>query len=174
MNTEITLRPYDFGDAQGLFEAVDESRADLAPWLPWCHTGYCLEDSRAWVDARPELFRQGKEYCFAIVDAAGRQLGGCGLNRIEESNGVANLGYWVRSSAKGRGHAAEATRQLAAWAFAYTPLRRLEIVASVENHASLRTAEKAGAHRDAVLKSRILLAGRRHDAVLFSLVAGES
>lgn len=170
MNSSIALRPYRLGDELELFAAVDESRAQLAPWLPWCHPAYCLEDSRAWIAERPALFEQGKEYCFAIVDAQGRMLGGCGLNRIEEGNGVANLGYWVRRSAQGRGHAAAATRLLAAWAFANTPLRRLEIVASVENHASLRTAERAGARRDAVLRSRIVLDGRRHDAVLFSIL----
>jgi len=58
----------------------------------------------------------------------------------------------------------------------YTPdevdaaLVRLEVVVSVENAASLRVAEKAGAIREGVLRSRLLLHGRMHDAVMLAFV----
>ena len=84
--------------------------------------------------------------------------------------GVANLGYWVRSSLAGRGIAAAAVRKLAPWAFEHTAVNRLEIVAAVANVRSQRVAEKVGAHRDAVLRKRALLRGAPTDAVLFSIL----
>lgn len=109
-------------------------------------------------------------YDFAIIDDTGRYAGGCGINQISRINGVANLGYWVRSSAAGRGIAPAAVLQLIPWVFSNTPLHRLEIVAAVNNTRSQRVAEKVGAHRDAVLKKRTLVHGKPSDAVLYSVV----
>jgi ribosomal-protein-serine acetyltransferase len=83
---------------------------------------------------------------------------------------MANLGYWVRSSETGCGIATWAAQRLAAWAFANTDVTRLEIVAAVGNTASQAVATKAGALREGVLRARLLIHGRLHDAVLFSLI----
>ena len=72
-------------------------------------------------------------------------LGGCGLNQIDHANGRANLGYWVRSSAVGRGVATAAVQLVRQWGFEQTSLLRLEVVIAVGNLASHRVAEKAGA-----------------------------
>ena len=92
------------------------------------------------------------------------------VNQIDDINRRANVGYWVRSSATGRGFATTALRQLVGWTFTNTELCRLELVVSVRNGASLRVAEKADAQREGVLKSRLLLHGTFHDAAIFSFV----
>ncbi len=164
----ISIRPYLPADVSLHFEAVRESQAELAPWMPWCHPGYSLEDSRGWVESQLVAFRDGVEYEFVITGADNRLLGGCGLNHIDRANLRANLGYWVRSTCCGRGIAVAAVKLLVAWAFAQTDLVRLEVIASVENVASQRVAEKAGALREGVLRSRLQLHGRRHDAAGYS------
>jgi ribosomal-protein-serine acetyltransferase len=167
---KLSLRPLQLSDIPQLYNAVMESRAFLAPWLPWCGPLYCIDDSRVWVETQIKAFAAGDEYVFAIIDEEGVFSGACGLNHLDKPNRRANLGYWMRVSRLGRGYAAEATRQLAAWAFANTELVRLEIVASLENRRSVRTAEKAGAQREGTLRKRLLLQGRHHDCALFSLV----
>jgi RimJ/RimL family protein N-acetyltransferase len=84
---------------------------------------------------------------------------------------MANLGYWVRSSATKRGVASAATRLIARFGFRELGFQRLEIVAATGNGASQRAAEKAGATREGVLRKRLLINGQPHDAVLYSLVA---
>jgi RimJ/RimL family protein N-acetyltransferase len=44
-------------------------------------------------------------------------------------------------------------------------------IAAVENVASQRVAEKAGAVRECVARKRLLINGEQLDAVVFSLVA---
>ena len=166
----ISIRPYALDDIPRLFEAAIESRTDLGSWLPWCHPGYSIEDSRQWVESQIPAFQHGTEFSFVIVDAANRLLGGCGLNYLDRPNRRANLGYWVRSSDRGRGVAMAAVKLLVAWAFANTDFCRLEIIASVEHLPSQRVAEKAGAVREGVLRSRIKLHDRMHDAVIYSVV----
>lgn len=168
--SKISIRPYELADIPSLFEAVTESKSHLAPWMPWCGSDYSLEDSRDWVEMQVKLFAAGEEYAFVILDENGLFAGGCGLNRLDHLNRRANLGYWLRASAVGRGAASEAVRLLAAWAFANTRLERLEIVVSVDNHASLRTAEKAGASREGIAGKRLLLEGRHHDCAVYALL----
>jgi len=166
------IRAYQSGDADALCEAARESVGEVFRWLPWCHAQYSMADAVEWTRSRAALAAAGREHSFAIVGADGRFLGGCGLNQISRIHRLANLGYWVRTSATRQGVATEAVRQLAAFAFAHTDLVRLEIVCAVGNDASQRVAERAGALREGVLRHRLLVHGQPMDAVMYSLVRG--
>jgi RimJ/RimL family protein N-acetyltransferase len=170
----VHIRLYRPTDISEMVAAARESVADVSPWMPWCHADYSEADAAPWITATLEGHRTGATYEFAIEDDTGRYAGGCGINNINRGSGVANLGYWVRSSATGRGIAPAAVLQLTAWVFVNTPLHRLEIVAAVDNIRSQRVAEKVGAHRDAVLKKRTLVQGQPSDAVLFSVLRPDS
>jgi len=138
--------------------------------MPWAHDDYTLAEAEAWVSLQSQPFGEEGPFEFLMVDAEGRLLGGCGVNQIDAANHRANVGYWVRSSAARRGVATEAVRELIAWAKANTDLHRLEILVAVGNVASVRVAEKIGGVREGVLRSRLLLHGEFHDAVLFSVI----
>lgn len=150
-------------DADAIVSSVRASLTELAPWMPWATDDYGMDSALGWI--RGEF---GDAHRFVIVDEAGGHLGNVGLNDLDALNRRANLGYWVRSDRAGRGIATEAVRQLVTFAFAETDLERLEVVVSVENVASLRVAEKAGARDEGVALARIRLQGRQHDARVFS------
>ena len=166
------LRPYEAGDARALWEAARESVADVFPWLSWCHAQYSMAEAEEWIRSRAPLAAEGREYTFAIVGDDGRLLGGCGINQINRLHKFGNLGYWVRSSATGRGVATEAARQAADFAFRTTDLVRVEIVCAVGNERSQRVAARAGAVREGLLRRRLLIHGQPVDAVLYSFVRG--
>ena len=167
----VAIRRYREGDAELLCRAVRESIAEISPWLPWCHEGYSIEESRDFVATR-NVRSQGDEwYSFAVLDrSSGRFLGGVGINFINRVHQFANLGYWVRTSAAGRGVATRATRLAARFGFAELGLNRIEIIAAVDNIASQRVAERAGAVREGILRHRLSINGVPHDAVLYSLL----
>jgi ribosomal-protein-serine acetyltransferase len=167
----LLIRPYRAEDASALYEAVRESIPEVSLWLPWCHPKYSIEESREFIGSR-ELASQGGEwYSFGIFETdSGGFLGGVGINFINRVHQMANLGYWVRTSAAGRGVATAATRMAARFGFEQLGLRRIEIVAAVANVPSQRVAEKAGARREGVLRRRLLIRGESVDAVLFSLL----
>src|SRR5882724_4319562 len=177
MNLELTegpllIRPYREADAIALYEAVRESVSEVSLWLPWCHQNYSIEESREFIGSR-ELASQGDEwYSFGVFETdGGRFLGGVGINFINRVHQMANLGYWVRTSAASRGVATAAARLAARFGFEELGLQRIEIVAAVDNIPSQRVAEKAGARREGVLRKRLLIRGESLDAVLFSLLA---
>jgi RimJ/RimL family protein N-acetyltransferase len=170
----LVLRPFRLKDAPAIYAAVRQSLAELRQWLSWCHSEYALDDTLDFLRARPEAFRREGEYSFAIVDRhSGEFLGATGVNQIDPTVRRANLGYWLRSSATGRGVATVATRLLAQWAFEALELQRIEIVAAVGNRASQRVAERAGATREGVARNRLRVHGVPHDAVLYSLIPAD-
>jgi RimJ/RimL family protein N-acetyltransferase len=168
---EIILRPYDIKDAEQTFIAAKESIAEVSPWLPWCHTDYTIEESKNWIESCAKTWDEGSAYEFVITDSRdGSYLGGCGLNHIRLTDKVANLGYWVRSSRVKHGIATAATLLLADFGFKKLKFNRIEILAAIENKASQRVAAKAGALREGILRNRLLLHGKIHDAVIFSMI----
>jgi ribosomal-protein-serine acetyltransferase len=164
----IRIRPYRIDDGWAIVDAVHESLAELTPWMPWAHAGYSIRESQQWLDLQIAAFERATAFEFAIVGAEEAYLGGCGLNQLDVANRRANLGYWVRSSAARQGVATAAVRLLREWAFASTDLIRLEILVAVGNAASCRVAEKSGAVREGVLRSRLILHDVVHDATMFS------
>ena len=166
----VAIRRFRSDDAEALLEAAVESQEQIFPWLPWCHEGYVLDDSRAWIERCAATWESRSEYQFAIVDGADRLLGGCGLNQIRPEHRVANLGYWVRTSATRRGVATAAVAKLAEFAFGETDLARLEIVVDLQNVASHRVALKSGALREGVAHDRLYSHGASHDAVVYALL----
>jgi ribosomal-protein-serine acetyltransferase len=167
----ILIRTLREEDVSALFEAARESIAEVSPWLPWCHENYSIEETREFIASRELASEGGEWYSFGIFEKdGGRFLGGVGINFINRVHQMANLGYWVRTSAAGRGVATSATRAVARFGFEQLGLQRIEIVAAVDNIPSQRVAEKAGAVREGVLRKRLLIRGKPQDAVMFSLV----
>jgi len=168
----VDIRPLEMRDAPAVFRAVDESRVEISRWMDWCRPTYALADAEEWIRSTLRGREDGSSFQFGIFDGR-RFLGACGLNHVDEAAGVANLGYWVRTAATGQGVAPEAARRVIAWGFANTDIERIEILAAVGNRRSQRVAEKIGAVREGVLRSRLSVFGRRHDAVLYSVVRSD-
>jgi ribosomal-protein-serine acetyltransferase len=167
----ITLRPYRTSDIDSLHEAVRESIPELSVWMSWCRSDYSIEDTRTWIESQPDAWEKGTEYNFAISYNTGPLcLGGCGLNVIDRDFGTANLGYWVRTSQTNKGIATAATLLLARFAFRELKLDRVELTVAVDNRASLRVAEKAGATREGILRNRVVKNDAPYDAVVFSFI----
>ena len=165
------VRRYRADDVEPLYEAARESITEIYPWMDWCHPLFNRDDSKAWVESREQDWNVKGEYSFVIYDTtSGIFLGGCGINQISQGHRFGNLGYWVRSSATRNGAATAATRLLAKFGFEELKLNRIEIVVAVGNRASERVAEKAGAMKEGVLRRRLMVGKRIHDATMYSLI----
>jgi len=166
----ITIRPLEEADADDLASAVQESVAEISPWMVWCTPDYASDHALTFIRAAMAGAAEGASYDFAVVDEAGVLCGVCGVNHVNDVDRFANLGYWIRTSRSRRGFAPAAALAVAEWTFANTQLNRLEIVVAVHNVKSHRVAEKVGAAREGVLRNRLLVGGHPSDAVMYSLV----
>ena len=168
---DILVRPLELTDEQSLFAAVRESIPQVSPWLGWCHENYSIEETREFLRSRADKSQGDEWYSFGVFGRNdGRFLGGVGLNFINRVHQFGNLGYWVRTTATGKGVASTAARLVARFGFHELGLQRIEILAAIPNVASQRVAEKIGAVREGVLRQRLLIGSQSEDAVMFSLV----
>ncbi|HXR11355.1 MAG TPA: GNAT family N-acetyltransferase [Gaiellaceae bacterium] len=162
----VTLRPWSRADAETIVECMDGD-AEIARWLDRVPQPYSLEDAHAYLGSTAEQ-------AYAVTDAAaGRVLGSIGL-RWSEEHDVAEIGYWLRADARGRGLMTRALVLIAAAALEQGAAR-VQLRADVENVASRRVAERAGFTLEGVLRSahwnpRL---GRRQDWAMYSVLPGE-
>jgi len=169
----LILRPWHHDDAPALLEAIQESVESVGRWLPWCNTGYDMDEALKKIASCIEAWDKGEYFSFAVLDTLGRLLGDIRLNRIDEDDLSANLGYWLRSSATGNGYAALAGRAVIAFGFQAVALKRIELVVAVSNLASQRCAERIGAQREGIARQRIFLHGQSEDAVVYGLIPSD-
>jgi RimJ/RimL family protein N-acetyltransferase len=170
----VALRPWTPADAAELVAAANDP--EIARWLDRMPQPYTEADARAYV-AFGERGWAGdeRETPFAIVDAeTGEPLGSIGV-RWEPGQSVAEVGYWLRRGARGRGVAPRATRLAARWALADSGFERLELRADPLNAASCAVAERAGFTLDGTLRSVRYNARqrRRIDLRVYSILRSE-
>jgi RimJ/RimL family protein N-acetyltransferase len=170
----LLLRAFQPDDVDTIYEAVCQSLPELSRWLPWCHADYSRAETHEFLNQRGAAFRESGEHAFAILDrTSGRFLGATGVNQIDRHGRRANLGYWLRTDATGKGYATEATLMVARWAFDTLQLERIEIVAAIGNVASQRVAIRVGAIREGIARNRLRKGDLQHDAVLYSLIRSD-
>jgi RimJ/RimL family protein N-acetyltransferase len=166
----IQIRPLVPSDRAALFAAVRESIETVSPWMGWCHAGYSIEESDAWIALCQHNWQTSTEREFGIFSSASGVLLGCaGMNQINTMNNFGNLGYWVRAGHVRRGVATAAAALVAQFAFREMRLTRAEIVVRTDNRASRRVAEKLGARFECIARNRLMAGGSPVDAALFSL-----
>lgn len=170
----VALRRFLPRDADALYAATRESLNDLIPWMSWATPHYGLGEVKEYIRVVGETWESGRYYAFAITDARdGTMLGAVSLSHIHPVYNFCNLGYWIRSSRRGNGLASRAARLAAKFGFEQLHLLRVEIVAAVENAASIKVAEKSGAHREGILRQRMTVREKVHDAVMFSFIRSD-
>ena len=170
----LLLREFEEDDIEAILGAVAESAEALQRWMAWCKPDYGRADAEVFIRAQPQAWRDGREYTFLILDRRTKRfLGSCGLNRLDWANLMANLGYWIRTSAAGQGAATAAVKLVLRFAFEQLGLQRVEIVAAKGNTASQRVAEKAGATREALARNRCRAGGGPQDAYVYSVIPAD-
>ena len=131
---------------------------------------YTAEDAREFV---ARTVRVG-ELNLAVTDrASGALMGAVGVALKRQDAGMAEIGYWLAPEARGRGAATRALRLLSRWTLREWPIRRLHLMADVDNTASQAVAVRAGFTREGVMRSGMLARGVARDHVVFSLLPGE-
>lgn len=172
---KVLLRPYREEDAPALWEAIEESRRDLEPWLPWVRSYDRPDVALESVIRHKARWLLREDLTMGIFDpSAGRLLGGTGLHRIDWTTRKFEIGYWLRSSAQGKGYVTDAVRALTRTAFDLLDAARVEIRMDARNERSRRVPERLGFTHEATLR-RSMRDGDGHlrDTHVYALIREE-
>jgi len=162
-------------DAGEFLQAVLESRTTLVRWMPWCHADYGADDVARWFETADTMWTSQTAFPMLIRSKSdGSLLGGAGLHDVLlYGKREAELGYWVRKAARGRGVASTAIRAIAAFAFNELKLVRAAMRIRLDNTSSRRAAERAGASFEGVTRHGIVHGEARFDAAHYSLLPAD-
>ena len=158
-------------DAPAVLAAIRESFDELHAWMPWAERLPSLDEQHRHVRDSRRRFEAREDFAFYLFERAGGDfVGGSGLHRIDWSVPRFEIGYWLRTSRRGRGYAAEAARALAAVAFERLGAERVEIRTDTRNERSRRVAEAAGFELEGVLRRDARQLGALRDTAVYARI----
>ena len=155
--------------AAPLTRLVEADLERLRRWEPWAAeeptvagtAAYGRSQLLAWVDglAVPTVVRERG----VVVGAVGA--------RLDPAAGTADVGWWLASSAEGRGVATRAVSALADHLVAAHGVRRLQARVALGNTRSLALAARLGLRPEGVLLGALVVGGRRLDVEVHAIDA---
>ncbi len=171
----LKLVPLDATDTKDLFGAVDASRAQLEPWLPWVPFSTDLDSTGRYAEASAGDWDAARATRFSIRDQASRRfLGVVGLESLTHLHESADLGYWLRVDAWGKGLMTEAAKAVVDWAFDVVGTHRVRVAAATGNHASLAVIARLGFRFEGIARHAERCGGRWLDHACFGLLASDA
>jgi RimJ/RimL family protein N-acetyltransferase len=168
----ITLRPYTLDDAAALYDALQETRDNVRPWLGSWDQYQTVDDVRDLIVRAQARWLLREELTLGIfLTDGGRFIGNILMCRIDWELGRFEIGYWVRATEEGRGYVGEAVRLVTRCAFESLNARRLEIRCDEHNARSRLLAARQGFVREALLRNdRLNEAGELRNTLVFALI----
>lgn len=175
LGPRVCVRPYRPGDGAQMFEAVQESLAELRPWMVWADNHAKPEDSELTIRRIRAKWDSREDLGLGIFDReTGRFLGGSGLHRLDWNIPSGEIGYWMRTSEVGKGYVTESTRVLTDFAFGILRMRRVFIRCSSQNHRSAAVPPRVGYKHEGTHRNALLVGnGDLHDALVFGMTPQE-
>ena len=148
-----------------LYEAVEESRAELERFMPLATD---RKSTAKFIRTSHSNHRAGAALELAVFEKGSGVLAGVvGLNHFDSATPKANLGYWTRTSLTGHGIATEAVALMVDVARDDLGLRRLDSTVAVDNLASQRVMAKCGFVEEGLKRRSQLCHGQWQDMLLF-------
>jgi RimJ/RimL family protein N-acetyltransferase len=168
----VIVRPYRASDAQAVFEAINESRTHLRPWLPFADAHQSVEESRDWIIHEMAKWLLREDLIVGIWEkSTNRYLGSSGLHPRNWRAGYFEIGYWLRSSATGRGYVTEAVRLQTDYAFNTLGANRVEIRCDERNVRSAAVAQRLGFVLEGRLRNDTVTPdGMLRNTLIFALI----
>jgi len=138
-SSRVVLRPWLTEDSPRLKEAFQD------PAIQFWHTRTISSDAEAetLITGYAQDWHAETRGNWAVMSVADELLGRVSLNPMNLEDGEAEIGYWVRSEARGKSVALQAVGLLTSWSFS-VGFHRMIIHHSTANSASCSVARKAG------------------------------
>lgn len=137
--------------------------------LTGSHATFTREQAANWLATR--AYQHDRADWAAVRIADGTYLGEVVINELDPSNGTANFRIMLAGPrVYGNGYGTEITRLAVAYALDTVGLFRLDLEVFDINARAVRTYEKCGFRHEGRRRGALLLEGRRHDALVMSIL----
>jgi len=166
---KLELRTLVPGNADEVFDVVDNNREHLRRWLPFVDGTKSRYDTRETIVKWQNQLREKTEYIFGIF-LGGSYIGNMGLHRINRDNNSSEIGYWLAADQQGKGIMTDCVRALANFGFNELGLNRIHIRCASDNAKSRAVPARLNFVHEGTLQDDICLHGVYHDVLVFGMV----
>lgn len=149
----VVVRPLTDADAGPLHEAVQESAEHLRPWMPWWNRHPTVDVTLDYIRRCEAQYILREGFHMGMFENEGSILGGIGLHVHNWDVPFFEVGYWIRSSAGGRGYVTEAVKLLVTCAFDGMGAQRVQLRCDERNVRSANVARRVGFVHEGTFKN---------------------
>lgn len=168
----VVLRRHRPEDEQRVLEGCTDERT--AYWLGHMVHPFTAEDAAGFLLRRNDGMASGLHLHWVVADPDDDRLLGT-ISVLHIRLGEGEIGYWAHPEARGRGVMSEAARLAVRHSFIDRAdgglgLRRLRLLAAVDNAASRHVAEASGFVLEGIARDAAIIRGGFQDAALYGQV----
>jgi len=163
VDEDILIRSYQEEDARSLAKYANNRKVwqNLRNAFP---SPYSEKDALSWIDFNQKI-KQPLSFALIVNGECAGSIGFKPRSDVYLKN--QELGYWLGEPFWGKGIMSKAVKKLSDIALERFDIVRLEAHIYSWNIGSMRVVEKAGFHREAILKQRIFKNGQIADEHVF-------
>jgi ribosomal-protein-serine acetyltransferase len=172
VNDDLLLRTYEEGDAQALFQVIDQSRQHLHPWMEWVDKTTKQEHSLEYIQCA--LHEQKRQEALVLgIFYNGKIIGGVGMHSWNMSTKRAQVGYWISKDYEGKKIMSVCLTTFITYLFEKVGLNKVEIRFVPANKRSAGVAARLGCKVEGVIRQCIMRNGMPEDLVVTGLLKSE-
>ncbi|MFS0636447.1 GNAT family N-acetyltransferase [Mesobacillus foraminis] len=142
------------GDGEAVFNALEASKKELKPWMPFAQEDQSKEDVEGNIrQAIANYIKREDLRLLVFLRETGEFIASSGLHRINWSVPKFEIGYWIDSRFSGCGYMTEAVEGITDFARKELKARRIEIRCDSKNIKSRAIPERLGFKLEGILKN---------------------
>ncbi|MFW6013568.1 MAG: GNAT family N-acetyltransferase [Candidatus Nanoarchaeia archaeon] len=167
VGNEILLRKLKLKDTDDIYSCVNDK--EVIKWLvslPW---PYKREHAKEFIKKSFSQKKKKTAFDFAICFPDDNRVIGCiSLNKIDNVNRKAEIGYWLSRKHWGKGIMSEALWLIERFAFKDLKLNRIYAYVLEENRSSAGVLEKRSFKNEGKLRKNQKIRGKYYNTIIYS------
>lgn len=169
VDKNICLQLLNISHATEMIQLVNENREYLRQWLPWVDSMLTINDAKMNIEDCAFKVAAKTDFAFAIIFNQ-KMVGRIGIHRINLTNKIGEIGYWLADGFQGNGIISKSCKTLITFGFSNLGLNRIEIKCATGNLKSKSVIEKLNCKLEGILHEAELLNGKFVDLYLFAIL----
>jgi RimJ/RimL family protein N-acetyltransferase len=172
----LILREVNKKDAKDIQKNINN--LEVSKWLLVVPYPYKLKDAEWWVNHCQEDYKKKVKDKYNLVIELKKEkriIGAIGLKKIDNSQGSAEVGYWIGEDYWKYGYGSETLNEILKFAFNKLKLRRIDALVFTGNPSSGKLLEKFGAKLEGIKRKscKCKADGKIKDELCYGLLKTE-
>lgn len=167
---KVILREVITDDYLGIYKNIQDKKIALFVGTPY---PYGQIEAKQFVKRAIESNKQKVELHLAILEKKSGSLSGLISLMFDNKNPVAEIGFWIGDSYRGKGFMPEACKLLIKYGFEKLNLKRIYGRAYSQNRSSCRVFEKLGFKMEGQMRENVYRFGLVFDTNFYGLLKRE-